>query len=66
MMLYTIMSEEDIFEEEQPTRQFLTIAGMKLEVEQTSPGWGQITRLISTDPAAFLDPRWQPGVWVRL
>lgn len=66
-MLYTVMPPDVIFPEEQEASyRELELGGVQLEVEEISGGWGKITRVISTDPRAFLDPRFQPGVQVQI
>jgi hypothetical protein len=66
-MLYTVMPLDVIFqEEEEGGYRELELGGVQLQVEETSPGWGTIARVISTDPRAFLDPRFQPGVRVQI
>lgn len=67
MILYTVMPLEAIFQEDEGGGyQDLIIGGVQLEVEQTAPGRGRITRIISTNPQDYLDPRWQPGTEVPL
>lgn len=67
MILYTVMPLEAIFQEDEGGGyQDLIIEGVQLEVEQTTPGRGRITRIISTNPQDYLDPRWQPGTEVPL
>lgn len=62
MILHTVMPPELIFAgapaSEAPVE--LEMAGRRLLVERQGPQW-VITRLLSSDPADFLDPRWQPG-----
>jgi CelD/BcsL family acetyltransferase involved in cellulose biosynthesis len=64
MILYSIypveliMGEED--EKEESYRE-VEFEGRKIVVEVNSRGEQRISRLISTDPNDFLDPRWSPG-----
>lgn len=42
----------------------LDIGGRRLVVEQVSPCQVRIVRLLSTDPADYLHPPWQPGMLI--
>ncbi|HYG59882.1 MAG TPA: YlzJ-like family protein [Symbiobacteriaceae bacterium] len=43
-----------------------TVEGRLLLVTPSHDGYGTVQRLLSTDPADYLDPRWQPGCRVPL
>ena len=59
-MLYTIISEYDIFTKGEKPTKFQNIANGK--VEYTVSGKNKVIRsLFSTDPWAYLDERYQPG-----
>lgn len=70
MILYTVMPIETVLEGLQPedrrTFRDVPVGGVRLLVEEMSPGSGRIVRLLSTDPRDFLDPRYQPGSCLRL
>lgn len=70
MVLYTIVSLETIFGETMMpeffnsagTEEFeLNLNGKKLVVQMLPSGQLQVNRLISTNPADYLNPDWQPG-----
>ncbi len=81
-MLYTIVPIEDIFSgawdaggnrgagltaeglAAPPVE--LPLGGRRLIVSPQPDGSARLVRLISTDPADYLDPRWQPGAAVSL
>lgn len=67
MILYTTLPEELIFAELENKRQFreVEIGGVKLLVESTSDGGGQIVQVLSTNPGDFLNPDFQPGQPVK-
>jgi hypothetical protein len=44
----------------------VSLEGRILQVTPSGDGTGILRRLISTDPADYLDPRWQPGSRVKL
>ncbi|WP_316568539.1 YlzJ-like family protein [Neobacillus sp. YIM B06451] len=64
MILYTMMPQELIFQQEQEAvltgRKIIFREGVAMEVEPSGDSF-QIVRLLSTDPAHFMDSRWQPG-----
>ncbi|NLW59035.1 MAG: hypothetical protein GX073_01650 [Firmicutes bacterium] len=65
MLFYSIyplamVLEEEGAEELEPWRE-LEIEGRKVLVTVNSRGEQVIARLLSTDPADYLDPRWTPG-----
>lgn len=64
MLLYTIFSPEEVLDEEETTKGepfAVTMEGKKLLVSPEGLGRGRILQLLSTDPADFLDSRWEPG-----
>lgn len=64
MILYTPLPMEQVLEgHDHPvaTPLELTIEGKQLLVEPLSNGEGRVVRLLSTDPADFLDQRFLPG-----
>lgn len=64
MILYTPMSPEQVWEGHDkmpPAPVEMVIGGRQLLVQTDNHREGTIVRLISTDPADFLDPRFQPG-----
>lgn len=69
MILHTVMPlelvTEGLFGEPAPQRE-VTLQGHRLIVEDGPGGLSRIVRLISTDPAEYLDPRWTPGQAVRI
>ncbi|MCD8106486.1 MAG: YlzJ-like family protein [Oscillospiraceae bacterium] len=59
-MLYTIISEYDIFTHNDPPTQFMDISNGK--VEYTVRGKNRVVKsLFSTDPKMYLDEKYQPG-----
>lgn len=74
-MLYTILSIDDVMRAPPQEGMFAAAEGAVrltvlrehrvLEVEMDREG-PRLVRLISTDPADYLDPRWQPGAPVAL
>ncbi len=64
MLLYTIFSPEEVWDEGETVEEepfTVTMEGKKLLVSPAGPGRGRILQLLSTDPADFLDSRWEPG-----
>ncbi len=66
MLLYTIVPPELIFEETSPqpragASRCRKIRGGMLEMTMTGDDDGRISRLISTDPKLYLNPRYSPG-----
>lgn len=65
MLFYSIYPLEVVLaeeEEDQPGEwRELEVEGKKVLVTVSPRGEQIITRLLSTDPADFLDPRWTPG-----
>lgn len=69
MTLYTIASIESLFPELfNEERQFILIqrGDLQIQVEPIDGMQGRIVRLISTDPAHYLQPALQPGMLVNL
>ncbi|MCD7823365.1 MAG: YlzJ-like family protein [Oscillospiraceae bacterium] len=59
-MLYTIISEYDIFTQSERPTQFMDIGNGK--VEYTVSGKNKVVKsLFSTDPSMYLDKRYIPG-----
>lgn len=67
MILYTILSDAEIFEEPDD-RNFVHAAfhGIYLVVEPLEGGKGRIERVLSTDPGHYLRKDLQPGAIVHL
>ena len=42
------------------------VDGRMVLVTPGADGMGTVERLLSTDPADYLDPRWQPGTRISL
>ncbi len=63
MMLWTIYPPEVVFknEEEAPRHEEISVGNRIFMVSRTKGGQRQIERLISTDPADYMNPTWQPG-----
>ena len=70
-MLYTIIPSEQIFaaspdgQGNPPTEAIILWNGRQVVCQRDPQGEWRLTRLLSTDPNDFLDPRWQPGTIVR-
>ncbi|RHW36382.1 ribonuclease [Neobacillus notoginsengisoli] len=63
MILYTMMPEELIYppvDSLNADRQIIQVDGVPLEAEQDGQGY-TIVRILSTDPAHFMDSRFMPG-----
>ncbi|RDU38604.1 ribonuclease [Neobacillus piezotolerans] len=69
MILYTMMPEELIFQQQQDAvpkeRKIISKEGVSMEVESSGDGF-QIVRLLSTDPVHYMDARWLPGSKISL
>lgn len=65
-MLYTIVSEADIFAgvDERPVRCVQSAAGVYLEGECGEQGF-RIDRIISTDPKDYLDGKYRLGEYLK-
>lgn len=64
MILYTPLSENDIFPVEANAynnRQCITYEGRTVFVEKTTNGEYQLIQLLSTDPQDYLDQKFTPG-----
>ena len=63
MMLWTIYPAEVVLQaEEDPPRHEEVVMGNRIFLcSQTEGGQKQIQRLISTNPADYMNPQWQPG-----
>ncbi len=63
MILWTVMPLELVFGEQESSTPYEEIeyAGTKLMVERLSPTEGKVVRIISSNPADFLNPQYQPG-----
>jgi hypothetical protein len=71
MLLYTLVPMEAIFDEEEEhgssnKKQTLSVAGVMLEVQQASDSEFEVVKLISSNPAHYLDSRFQPGKIITL
>lgn len=62
-MLWTIYPMQSVMNQEDgiPQRSEVSHAGRLFIVSETGDGVNRIERMISTDPADYLIPRWQPG-----
>ncbi len=59
-MLYTIISEYDVFTRGEQPCKYLSVSGGK--VEYTATGKNKVVKsLFSTDPKMYLDKRYIPG-----
>lgn len=68
MILYTPLSESDIFPSEESVhhkRSCVTHNGRSLYVEENDDGSYQLLQLLSTDPNDFLDTSYTPGTTFR-
>lgn len=69
MILYTIVPLEVVFGKQQETtdsRRFeIDYLGRRVEVTVDESGRYKISRIISTSPNAYLDPRLQPGMVIK-
>lgn len=63
MILYTPLSETDIFPTENTSdqREYLSYQGKNVIAERTTEGNYQLVQLLSTDPLDFLDETYTPG-----
>ncbi|MCL6614161.1 MAG: YlzJ-like family protein [Firmicutes bacterium] len=66
MLLYTIVPLEVVMAEDEaekpPVEEEVVLPeGIRLVIRPDGMGGGIVTRLLSTDPRHFLDPRWSPG-----
>ncbi|MFC0301365.1 YlzJ-like family protein [Virgibacillus soli] len=68
MILYTPLSESDIFpqdENEFGKRHCVSHGGKTLYVEEQADGSFQLLQLLSTDPNDFLDQQYNPGTILK-
>ncbi|WP_217585553.1 YlzJ-like family protein [Lentibacillus saliphilus] len=68
MILYTPLSETDIFPTDEQTlvkRQCMTHQGKMCFVEQKGDGSYEMLQLLSTDPNDFLNGDFQPGTIIK-
>lgn len=68
MILYTPLAPEQIwegFEKNSPRLVEMEIDGVRVQMDISTPGVGVVHRIFSTDPAHYLDPRFQPGTHYR-
>ncbi|ELK44476.1 YlzJ-like family protein [Halobacillus sp. ACCC02827] len=65
-ILYTPLSEQDIFPPENEAYQVILHQHEKcpLKCAKTPDGKKQIMQILSTDPAHYMDPELQPGQWL--
>lgn len=66
MVLYTVVPIEDVLLQgvEPPPQAEVEWEGRRLVVEPLEGGVARVSRLISTDPMDYLNPRWQPGSFI--
>jgi len=64
-MLHTILPIEAVWPQQIPARTFRRVGGHLLEGYDTPQGFC-VTRLLTTDPALYLDPRYAPGAVHRI
>ncbi|WP_188454335.1 YlzJ-like family protein [Virgibacillus oceani] len=68
MILYTPLSETDIFPHSQnefSNRHCVNYQGKMLFVEEGKDGTYSLLQLLSTDPQDFLDEKYTPGTKIR-
>ncbi len=63
MILYSIVPPELVFQnfEQENCQRVIDRNGILLLVTDEGTGWGKILRIISTNPADFLNEQYQPG-----
>ncbi|NLG83493.1 MAG: ribonuclease [Firmicutes bacterium] len=71
MILYTIVPPEVVMAEDEDgeialEEEVLLPGGARLLFRPDGKGRGIVSRLISTDPRDFLDPRFTPGAGIRV
>ncbi|MBQ8396198.1 MAG: hypothetical protein IJX54_04320 [Oscillospiraceae bacterium] len=59
-MLYTVLSEFDIFFEDYAPDEMVDVSGRQIEYISLNKN-KQITNLFSTNPAMYLNQRYMPG-----
>lgn len=67
MVLYTPLSQSDIFPEDSSSsnRQCITYQGKTLYVEESKDGSYELLQLMSTDPQDFLNTNFSPGMKLK-
>lgn len=67
MILHTIVPLHLVLEghDRQPQWVEVEVQGRTLLVEPVSAAHGRVVRLISSNPADYLRPEWQPGVQIN-
>jgi len=63
VIMWTIVSDEVLWHQEEPPKQQMELRlGNKVVILDVDPaGSARVSRLISSDPADYMDARWQPG-----
>lgn len=67
-MLYTVVPIEDVlegWEQDPPITVEIMVEGVLLQVEPLSHFSGRVERVVSSDPQAYLKPKYQPGSILR-
>ncbi len=72
-VLYTVVPLEIIFDDDEGEKgdapgpeQLVEMDGVPMLVRPDGRGGTVVSRLLSTNPEDFLDPRWQPGTNVKI
>ncbi len=67
-MIYTIVPHDQVFSEKGETTNYkqLEIGGISLLVEPISHTTCKIVKLLSTNPAHYLDTQYQPGTIIDI
>ncbi len=69
-MLYTIVPHEEIWGEldqvDQQEYRDVTLNGCTMQIQPVDSATGKVIRLMSTNPADYLNPQFQPGSTVML
>jgi hypothetical protein len=69
MILYTSMPQELIFQtptEEYTKQSVINYQGVQLLVEQSGAAECRVLRVMSTDPAHYLDSNYTPGTMITM
>jgi len=65
MIIYTPLSETDVFpleqDEQLQNRHFISYEGKMMYVKKTTDGQYQLLQLMSTDPQDYLNAKYTPG-----
>lgn len=66
MILWTILPPEMVMtpQDEAPSYEEISLQGTRLQVMPRGPREAVVVRLLTTDPAAYLNAAWQPGTVV--